>query len=256
MADTSELSSFSLGELPVDQSGPPTVIYGPYVPLSTSMPVHVPSANQQTTEAAQDESPFQQVIQNLSQQSLYPSLAAMGTAINTSISPSIPFSRRVINDIEESQRRALEDSVEGTFRGTNTSPVPGPEEQEEEVITPNTGLQAGIIPAETQEEILQLESLETQDTGIKQVHTIQDQDSQPLQAQNIAELKSQKPKIPLTLKCKMTVQTLNIMMKNVILIYQMTRHLKHHRKIIIALPLIIMSKMTQYNLATQLPNHS
>ena len=75
----------------------------------------------------------------------------MGTTINTSISPSIPFSRRVINDIEEHQRSALDDSIEGTTRGTNTSPVPGPKEQEEEVITPNTGLQARIIPAETHE---------------------------------------------------------------------------------------------------------
>ena len=58
MADTSELSSFSLKELPVDQSRPPTVIHRPYVPLSTSMPVHILSDNQQTTEAAQDESPF------------------------------------------------------------------------------------------------------------------------------------------------------------------------------------------------------
>ena len=45
MAYTSELSSFSLSELPVDQSGPPIVIKGPYVPLSTSMPVCVPSDN-------------------------------------------------------------------------------------------------------------------------------------------------------------------------------------------------------------------
>ena len=58
MADTSELSSFSLSELPVNQSGPPTVIHIPYVPLSTSTPVHMPSDNQQTTEAAQDESSF------------------------------------------------------------------------------------------------------------------------------------------------------------------------------------------------------
>ena len=181
MADTSELSSFSLSELPLDQSRPPTVIHGPYVPLSTSTPVCMPSNKQQTTEAAQDESPFQQVIPNLSQQSLYPSLVAMGIIIKTSISPSIPFSRRDINDTEECQRRALNDSVEGTVKGTNTSPVPGPEEQEEEVITLNIGLQAGIIPAETQEETLQLESLETQDTGIKQVYTIQD--SKPLQAQ-------------------------------------------------------------------------
>ena len=62
-------------------------------------------------------------------------------------------------------------------------------EQEEEAITPNTGSQAGIIPAESQEETLQPESLETQDTGIKQVHTIQDQHSKPLEAQNTGEIK-------------------------------------------------------------------
>ena len=39
MADTCELSSFSFSELPVDKSGPPTVIHRPYVPLSTSTPV-------------------------------------------------------------------------------------------------------------------------------------------------------------------------------------------------------------------------
>ena len=63
------------------------MIHRPYVPLSTSMPVHVPSDNQQTTEATQDESSFQQVIPNISQQLLYPSLAAMGTSINTVKSP-------------------------------------------------------------------------------------------------------------------------------------------------------------------------
>ena len=67
MADTSKLSSFPLSELPVDQSGPPTVIHGPYVPLSTSMSVCMPSDNQQTTEVTQDESSFQQVIPNISQ---------------------------------------------------------------------------------------------------------------------------------------------------------------------------------------------
>ena len=107
MANTGELSSFSLTKLPVYQSRPPTVIHGPHVPLSTSTPVCVPSDNQQTTEAVQDESSFQQVIPNLSQQSLYPSLVAMGTTINISIPPLIPFSRRVINDIEEHQRRAM-----------------------------------------------------------------------------------------------------------------------------------------------------
>ena len=186
MADTNELSSFSLSELPVDKSRPPTMIHGPYIPLSTSMPVCVPSDNQQTTEATQDESSSWQVIPNISQQSLYPSLTAMGNSINTSISLSIPFSRRVINDTEEHQRRVLNDSAEGTNRGTITSPVPNPGKQEEEVIIPNTGLQARITPAETQE-TLQPKSLETQDTGIKQVNPIQEQDSESLHAQNIGE---------------------------------------------------------------------
>ena len=53
--DTSELSSFSLSELPVDQSGQPALIHGSYVPLSTSTPVHVPSDNHQSTESMQEE---------------------------------------------------------------------------------------------------------------------------------------------------------------------------------------------------------
>ena len=38
-----------------------------------------------------------------------------------------------------------------------------------------------------QEETLQLESLDTEDTGINQVNPMQDQDSESLQAQNIGE---------------------------------------------------------------------
>ena len=41
-ADSSELSSFPLSELSVDDSGPPTVLQGPYIPLSTSTSVHMP----------------------------------------------------------------------------------------------------------------------------------------------------------------------------------------------------------------------
>ena len=111
----------------------------------------------------------------------------MGTSINTSISPSIPFSRRVINDTEEHQRRVLNNYVEGANRATNTFSVPNPDEQEEANMIPNTGPQAGITPAETQEETLQPESLEIEDTGIKQVSPMQDQDSKSLQAQNIGE---------------------------------------------------------------------
>ena len=112
---------------------------------------------------------------------------AIGTSINTAISPSIPFSRRIINDIEEHQRSVLNSYVEGANRGTNTSPVQTSEEQEEEVTTKNTGQKDRITPAETQEETLQLESLEIEVTSIKQVNSMPGQDSEPLQVQNISE---------------------------------------------------------------------
>ena len=47
------------------------------MPLSTSTPIHVSHDNQPTMDSAPDESPFQQVILSIPQQSLYPSLAAM-----------------------------------------------------------------------------------------------------------------------------------------------------------------------------------
>ena len=108
--------------------------------------------NQPTTDSALDKSPFQQVIPGILQQSLYPSLAALGTSINTAITPPMSFSRRVINDIEEKQRKALEDTVEGIVRSTNTSPILEIEEQAEEAIVPGVTSQARTTQADTQEE--------------------------------------------------------------------------------------------------------
>ena len=125
-------------------TGSPTVLQGPYMPLSTRTPVCVPQDNQQPTDSALDESPFQQVIPSIPQQSLYPSLAAMGTSLNIAVSPSIPFARKVINDIKKQQRKTLKDAVEGNIRSTNTSPIPNKEEKEEEVITPSFNPKAGI----------------------------------------------------------------------------------------------------------------
>ena len=163
------------------------MIHEQYVPLSTSMPIHVPTDNQQTTEATQDESTFWQVIPNISQQSLYPSLAAMGTSINTAILSPIPLSRRVINDIEEHQRRVLNSYVEGMHRGTNTSPVQSSDEQVEKITTTTKERKAVITPAETQEESLQLESLETEDTSMKQADPTQGQALASVQALNMEE---------------------------------------------------------------------
>ena len=112
----------------------------------------------------------------------------MGTSLNTSVSPLIPFSGRVINDIEEQQRKALSYSIEGTIREMNTSPISDSEEQEKEVIMPNTNLQATKSQADTQEETLQLESLETEDTHVKQVCIADDQNPGPVVGQNTNKL--------------------------------------------------------------------
>ena len=139
-------------------------------------------------DSAPDESPFQRVIPSILQQSLYPSLAAMGTSVNTAVSPSIPFTRKVINDIEEQQRKTFEDTVEGYIRLTNTSPIPNEEGKEEEVITPSSNLQAGTTQADTQEETLQLESSKIEDTSIKQVHMQKDQNIGLAEAQNTEDI--------------------------------------------------------------------
>ena len=104
------------------------------------------------------------------------------------VSPPIPFSRRVINDIEKQQRKALEDTVEGNIRSTNTSSIYDDVEQEEEVIIPSLNSQAGITQADTQVETLQPESSDTEDTGIKKVDTQEDQDTRPTQVQNAGDV--------------------------------------------------------------------
>ena len=157
------------------------MIHRPYVPLSTGTPVHVPSDNQQTTEDAQDELSFSQVNPNIPQQSSYPSLAAMGTSLNTAILPSIPLSRRVINDMEEHQRRVLDNYAEDMNKGINTSPVQPSDEQQDETKTILKGQKPVVTQAGLQEETLQLESPETENIGMKQA------DPTDVQAQDITE---------------------------------------------------------------------
>ena len=134
--------------------------------------------------SAPDESPFQQVIPGVPQQSLYPSLAALGTSVNTAVTPPIPFSIQVINDIEQKQRRALEGTVEGEIRSTNTSPILEVEEQAEEAIVQNVTSQTGTTQADTQEDTLQLESSEIEETGVKKVDTQRNQNTEPTGVDN------------------------------------------------------------------------
>ena len=64
-ADTSQLSSLPLSKLSVDESGSPTVLQGPYMPLSTNTPIYMQPTNQPKTDNALEESPYQQVISGI-----------------------------------------------------------------------------------------------------------------------------------------------------------------------------------------------
>ena len=134
--------------------------------------MHTSSDNYQFTEAAQDESSFQQVIPNILQQSLYPSLAAMGSLPNTALLPSIPLTRRVINEIEEHQRTILDSYAEGMDREMKRSPVLSSDEQQVKIKTTSMGQQPVDTHTESQDNTLQLESPEMEDTGIKQADPI------------------------------------------------------------------------------------
>ena len=180
----------------MDQSGPPALMQGPYTPLSTSTPVHMPSDNNQHTEATQDKSSFRQVIPNILQQSLYPSLAAMGSLPNTVLSPSIPLTRRVINEIEEHQRTVLDSCAEGMDRETNMSPVLSSHEQQVKTRNTLTGLQHVDANAEVQDNTLQLESLEKEGTGIKQFDPVDVQNQDVEENAEPAEIDSSKEQEP------------------------------------------------------------
>ena len=169
------------------------------------------SDNNQSTEAIQDESSFWQVIPNIPQQLLYPSLAAMGSSPNAAISPSIPLTRRVINEIEEHQRTVLDSYAEGMDREKNTSPVLSSVEQEVEIKTTSTGRQPVDTHTEMQDNTLQLESPKMEDTGVQQADptNVQTQDveenakladvetsEQQAQVTNTDSQVDEKPEIP------------------------------------------------------------
>ena len=72
----------------------------------------------------------------------------MGSTPNTIISPSIPLSRRVMNDIEEHQRTVLDSYVEGMDRGMNTSPVQSLDEQQDKTKNTSKGQKPVVTQAE------------------------------------------------------------------------------------------------------------
>ena len=158
--------------------------------------MHTPSDNNQYTEATQDETSFWQVIPNILQKSLYPSLAAMGSSPNTALSPSIPLARRVIHEIVEHQRTVLDSYAEGMDREMNTSPVLSSDKQQVETKNTLTGPQPVDTNAEVQDNMLQPESPEKEDTGIKQVDLVDVQNQDVEENAESAEINASEQQEP------------------------------------------------------------
>ena len=97
--ETDQLSSMPLSQIAIDDSGPPVVHYGMYMPKATSMPtgidVHVYSSQQEDS--------YQQIIPGIPQGSLYPTLSSLSSEAVTS----------------QEEVQSLHDKVSNTYKMLN-----------------------------------------------------------------------------------------------------------------------------------------
>ena len=96
-ADTDQLSRMPLSQLAMDDSGPPVVHYGMYVPAATSTPTHV----QMDTYTSQQEDTYQQIIPGIPQGSLYITLASLSFKERTSPEETQTFCDKVSKGLEK-----------------------------------------------------------------------------------------------------------------------------------------------------------
>ena len=107
--DTDQLSSMSLSQLAMDDSGPPVVHYGMHMPAATSTPTHM----EMDTYTLQQEDTYQQIIPGIPQGSLYPTLASRSSEERTSPEETQTLCNKVSKSLEKylqnaKQHRALE----------------------------------------------------------------------------------------------------------------------------------------------------
>ena len=75
MAETDQLSSMSLSQMAIDDSGPPVVHYGMHVPIAVS----TPTGTDVHMHSSQQEDSYQQIISGIPQGSLYPTLSSLSS---------------------------------------------------------------------------------------------------------------------------------------------------------------------------------
>ena len=77
--DTDQLSSMPLSQLAMDDSGPPVMHYGTHVPTATSTSTHT----EVNRHSLQQEDSYLQIIPDIPQGSLYPTLASLSSEERT-----------------------------------------------------------------------------------------------------------------------------------------------------------------------------
>ena len=96
-ADTDQLSSMSLSQLAMDDSGPPVMHYGTHVLAATSTPTHM----EMDTYISQQEDTYQQIIPGIPQGSLYPTLASLSSKERTFPDETQTLSDKVSKGLEK-----------------------------------------------------------------------------------------------------------------------------------------------------------
>ena len=109
MTDTDQLSSMPLSQLAMDDSSPPVVEYGTYMPAVTS----TPTRTEVHMHYPQQEDSYQQIIPGIPQGSLYPTLSSLSSEAITSQEEAQSLCNKVSKGLEKylqdaEQCRALE----------------------------------------------------------------------------------------------------------------------------------------------------
>ena len=132
-ADTDQLSSMPLSQLPMDDSSPPVVHYETHVPTATSTLTHT----EVNTHSLQQEDSYQQIIPGIPQGSLYPTLASLGSEERT-----LPEETQTLHDkVSKGLEKYLQDAeqcqaLEVNYFDDNTTgqdEEPNPEDMEQTI---------------------------------------------------------------------------------------------------------------------------
>ena len=126
-----QLSSMSLRQIAIDDSGLPVVHYGSHMPVAASIPMGTIAH----AHSSQQEDSYQQIIPGISQGSLYPTLSSLSSGLVASDTNAQSLSDKVTKGLDQylqdaEQLHASEvNYFDDTDRPTNTSPMSEMEEQ-------------------------------------------------------------------------------------------------------------------------------